>query len=95
MTHFCEMQLRFIKHIQSIFNFRSHDSELGNTIRNWVMTVILYYGTMETSSKNLRHCINTKIHQIFPKLSRCHLYVVSHSLESQNAGVTDVKKGLY
>ena len=35
-----------------------------------------------------------KIQQIFPKLSRCLLYVVFHSLKPQNAGLVDVKKDL-
>ena len=36
-----------------------------------------------------------KIQQIFPKLYRCLLYVVFHHLESQNAGLVDVKRGLH
>ena len=35
-----------------------------------------------------------KLQQIFPKLYRCLLYVVSHNLEPQNAGLVDVKKDL-
>ena len=33
-----------------------------------------------------------KTYPIFPKLYRCHLYVVFHNLEHQNAGLVDVKK---
>ena len=35
-----------------------------------------------------------KIHQIFPKLYRCFLYVVFHNLEPKNAGLGDLKKDL-
>ena len=35
-----------------------------------------------------------KIEQIFPKLYIGLLYVVFHNLESQNAGLVDVKKGI-
>ena len=36
-----------------------------------------------------------KVQQIFPKLYRCLLYVVFHNLESQNAGLVDVKRDLH
>ena len=35
-----------------------------------------------------------KVQQIFQKLYECLLYVVFHNLESQNAGLVDVKKDL-
>ena len=43
--------------------------------------------------KNLHKIL--KIQRIFPKFSRCLLYVVSQNSESQNAGLVDIKKGLY
>ena len=36
-----------------------------------------------------------KIQQIFPKLYRSLLNVVFHNLESQNAGLVDVKRDAY
>ena len=35
-----------------------------------------------------------KIQQIFSKLYWCRLYVVFHNLDSQNAGLVDLKKDL-
>ena len=43
--------------------------------------------------KNLHKILN--IQQIFQNLNRCLLYVISYNFESQNAGLIDVKKGLY
>ena len=43
-------------------------------------------------NKNLHKML--KIQQIFPKLYRCLLYVVFHTLKPQNAGLVGVKKDL-